>query len=92
MVSLLGTTQANISVGYHEEKLFLKIIKTAVHFRYADDIFVLFRNEKEFEENLIKLDGMHPSLKFTSEKEKNKYLPLLDVFVEYTKTGYEISV
>ena len=41
------------------------------------------------EEYLIKFNGIQPSLKFTSEKEKNKCLLFLDVYVERTKTGYE---
>ena len=74
-------------------KLFSEIkILFAVYFRYVNDTCALFRNKKDFEEYLIKLNDIQPSLKFISEKEKNKRLPFLDVYVEHTKTGYEASV
>ena len=37
-------------------------------------------------------EELHPSLKFTFEKEKNNCLPFLDVNVERTATGFETSV
>ena len=43
-------------------------------------------------EFLIKLNCLHPSLKFTFEKEKGKCLPFLDVYVERTDVGFETSV
>ena len=52
MDSPLGPALANIFVGYYEEKLFSEISKPAVYFRYVDDTFVIFRNEKESEEFL----------------------------------------
>ena len=55
MGSPLGPALANIFVGYHEEKLFSEISKLAVYFRYVDDTFVIFQNEKESEEFLITL-------------------------------------
>ena len=41
-----GAALANIFVGYYEEKLFSEISKPAVYFRYVDDTFVIFQNEK----------------------------------------------
>ena len=75
MGSPLGPALANIFVGYYEEKLFSEISKPAVYFRYVDDTFVMFQNEKESEEFLIRLNGLHSSLQFTFEKEKNNFLP-----------------
>ena len=74
------------------QKLFSEISKPAVHFRYVDDTFVIFQNEKESEEFLIRLNGLHSSLQFTFEKEKNNSLPFLDVHVEHTKGSYETKV
>ena len=71
MGSSLGPSLANIFVGYYEEKLFSKISKPAVYFRYVDDTFVIFQNEKESEEFLIRLNGLHSSLQFTFEKKNN---------------------
>ena len=92
MGSPLGPALANIFVGYYEEKLFSEIVKPAVYFRYVDDTFVIFQSERESSEFLIKLNDLHSSLKFTSEKETNNGLPFLDVFVERSDTKYVTSV
>ena len=63
-----------------------------MYFRYVDDTFVIFQNEKESEEFLTRLNGLHSSLRFTFEKEKNNTLPFLDVFVERAKASYETNV
>ena len=88
----LGPALANIFVGCYEEKLFSEISKCDVYFRYVDDTFAIFRNEKDSEEFLTRLNDLHSSLRFTFEKEKNNSLPFLDVHVERTKTNYETSV
>ena len=92
MGSPLGPALASIFVGYYEKKLFSKISKPVVYFRYVDDIFAIFRNEKDSEEFLTRLNDLHSSLRFTFEKEKNNSLPFLNVHVERTKTNYETSV
>ena len=92
MGSPLGPALANIFVGYYEEKLFSEISKPAVYFRYVDDTFVVFQNEKESEEFFIRLIGLHSFLQFTFEKEKNNSLPFFDVYVEHTKGSYETKV
>ena len=92
MSSPLGPALANIFVGYYEEKIFSEISKPDVYFRYVDDTFAIFRNEKDSEEFLTRLNDLHSSLRFTCEKEKNNSLPFLDVHVKRTKTNYETSV
>ena len=42
--------------------------------------------------SLTKLNCLHPSLKFTFQKEKEKCLPFLDGYVERTDMGFETSV
>ena len=91
MGSPLGPGLANIFVGCFEQKLFSEISKPAAYFRYVDDTFVIFQNEKESEEFLIRLNGLHSSLQFTFEKENNS-LPFFDVHVEHTKGSYETKV
>ena len=54
--------------------------KPFTYFRYVDDTF------------FKQLNCLYPSLKFTFEKEKNNCLPILDVNVERTATGFETSV
>ena len=92
MGSPLGPTLANIFVGFYEEKLFSKISKRSTYFRYVDDTFAIFHNEEESENFFNQLNCLHPSFKFTFEKEKNNCLLFLDVNLERTVTGFETSV
>ena len=91
MGSPLGPALANIFVGYYEEKLFSQTQKPPTYFRYVDDTFAIFDYEAEADEFLTKLNCLHPSLKFTFQKEKGKCLPFLDVYVERTDIGFETS-
>ena len=92
MGSPLGPALANNFVEFYEEKLFSQISKPSTYFRYVDDTFVIFRNEEESENFFKQLNCLHPSLKFTFEKEKNNCLTFLDVKVERTITDFETSV
>ena len=92
MGSPLGPALANILVGYYKEKLFSQTQKPPTYFRNVDDTFASFNHEAEADEFLTKLSCLHPSLKFTFEKEKGKCLPFLDVYVERTDVGLETSV
>ena len=92
MGSPLGPALANIFVGFYEEKFFSQISEPSTYFRYVDDTFAIFRNEKESKNFFNQLSCLYPSLKFTFEKEKNNCLPFLDVNVERTVTGFEASV
>ena len=87
-----GPALANIFVGYHEEKLFSETQKLPKCFRYVDDTFAIFDHEAETDKHLTKLNCFHSSLKFTFEKEKEKCLPFLDVYVERTDIGFETSI
>ena len=92
MGSPLGPALANIFVGFYEEKLLSQISKPSTYFRYVDDTFAMFRNEEELENFFNQLNCLHPSLKFTFEKEKNNCLPFLNVNMERTVTGFKSSV
>ena len=92
MGSPLGPALVNIFVGFYEEKLFSQKSKPSTYFRYVDDIFAMFRNEEESDNFFKQLNCLHPSLKFTFEKEKNNCLPFLDVNVKRTATDFETSV
>ena len=92
MVSPLGPALADIFVGYYEEKLFSQTQKPPTYFRYVDDTFAIFDHEAEADEFLIKLNCLHPFLKFTFEKEKGKCLPFLDVYVERIDSGFDTRV
>ena len=57
-----------------------------------NNTFAIFRNEEESENFFNQLNCLHPSLKFTFEKEKNNCLPFLDVNVEQIITCFETSL
>ena len=92
MGSPLGPALTNIFVGYYKKKLFSQTQKPPTYLRYVDDTFAIFNHETEADEFLIKLNCLHPSLRYTFEKEKEKCLPFLDVCVEKTDVGFETSV
>ena len=92
MGSPLGPALSNMFVGYYEEKLFSQTQKPSTYFRYVDDTFAIFDHQAEADEFLTKINCLHPFLKFTFEKEKEKCRPFLDVYVERTDIGFEISV
>ena len=80
MALSLGPALANTFVGYYEEKV--------IFFKRRS--LKIFDHEAEADEFLTKLNCLHPSLKFTFEKEKDKCLPFLDV--NRTDVGFETSV
>ena len=49
--------------------------------RYVDDTFAFMKANQQTEV-LRKLNSFHPIIQFTYEKEKNKSISFLDVFVE----------
>ena len=53
-----------------------------MYYRYVDDTFAAFNDEDECNEFFSSLNSLHPSLRFTFEKECNRILPFLDVLVE----------
>ena len=77
MGSPLGSTLANIFVGYYEEKLFSQTQKPPTYFRYVNDTFAIFDHEVEADEFLTKLNCLHPFLKFTFEMRKGNIYGLL---------------
>ena len=72
MGSPLGPSLANIFVGYYEALLFKRVNKPLMYYRYVDDTFTVFNDEDECNEFFSHLDSLHPSLRFTFEKEKKK--------------------
>ena len=92
MGSPLEPALANIFVGYYESKLFQTTSKPEMYYRYMDDTFVVFSNEVECNLFLDSLNSLHPSLRFTLEKESNLALPLLDVLVEKFPSKFITSI
>jgi len=50
-----------------------------MYYRYMDDTFIAFDNEREYDLFLEQLSSLHPSPQFTFKKECNQSLPFLDV-------------
>ena len=71
--SPLGSTFANISLSYHEQ-IWLK--NCPYEF---DGIFLLFRSKDRIEIFRYYLNCQHPNINFTSEKEENNSISLLDI-------------
>ena len=92
MSSPLGPVLANIFVGYHEAQLFNSISKPCMYQRYVDDTFAIFKTESDSELFFNKLNSLHPSLKFTMEKETDEMLPFLDVKIEKSTNKFLTSV
>ena len=88
MESLLGPTLTSIFVGYYEENIFSKTQKPLTYSRYVDNMFAIFNHQAEEDEFRTILNCLHPSLKFTFEKQKDKCQPFLDVYVEKTHIGF----
>jgi len=92
MASPLGPALANIFVGHHEQKLFNVVNRLLAYFRYVDDTFTVFNNEDDCNAFISHLNSLHPSLRFTHEKESNHSLPFLDVLVERRDCEFSTSV
>ena len=92
MGSPLRPALANIFVGHQEQKLFNVVNRPLAYFRYVDDTFTVFNNEDACNAFLSHLNSLHPSLRFTHEKECNHSLPFLDVLVERLDSKFSTSV
>ena len=92
MGSPLGPALAIIFVGYYESKLFQTTSKPEMYYRYMDDTVVVFNNEDECDLFLDSLNSLHPSLRFTLEKESNLAVPFLDVLVEKSPSTFITSI
>ena len=92
MGSPLGPSLANIFVGYCEALLFKRVNKPVMYYQYVDDTFAVFNDEDECNEFFSHLNSLHPSLRFTFEKECNQTLPFLDVLVEKNNRKYVTSI
>ena len=92
MGSPLGPSLANIFVGYHEALLFKRVNKPLKYYRYVDDTFAVFNDGDKCNEFFSHQNSLHPSLRFTYEKECNQTLPFLDVLVEKNDLEFVTSI
>ena len=94
MGSPLGRVLASLFMGYHEKKWLQEFNKRKVlmYKRYVDEIFCIFGNEKNAENFFEFLNCRHKNIKFTIEKESNKYLSLLDILTKNEGNRLSTSV
>ena len=92
MGSSLSPVLENIFVGYQEAKRFNIAERLLMYFRYVDDTFAVFNNEKDCNTFLTHPNSLHPSLCFTYKKKSNQSLPFLDVLVERHDSEFLTSV
>ena len=88
----LGPYLTNIFAGFFESKLFCTSDKLPMYYRYVDDTFVIFHDEKQCDLFLSKLNSLYPALWFTHKKECNHALSFLDVLVEKTNSKFLTTV
>ena len=83
MGSSLAPVPANIFMGFYESKWLneYNLKKRKCYLRYVDDILVAFHKEQDSLNFLNFLNKMHPSIKFTIEKQSNHSIAFLDVFI-----------
>ena len=81
MGSPLGPVLANIFVGYCES-LIPDAWWPSLYCRFVDDSFAHFDDRQQSEDFLLRLNGLHPALKFTCEHEVSGKLPFMDVLVD----------
>ena len=89
----LGPVLANLFMGYHEKKWLEGFDKGKflMYKRYVGDIFFMFGNEKDAENLFEFLNCQHENIKFTLEKESNKFLSFLDIFIKHEGNRFSAS-
>ena len=60
--------------------------------RYVDDIFCMFGNEQDPEKFFELLNCRHKNIKFTIEKENNKFLSFLNILIENEGNCFSTSI
>ena len=84
MGSPLAPVLANIFMGFNESKwLNDNLNKPKYYLRYVDDILAAFDKEQDSLKFLIFLNKRHTNIKFTTEKQINHSIAILDVFISY---------
>ena len=94
MGSPLVRVLASLFMGYHEKKWLQEFDKRKVlmYKHYVDEIFSVFGNQKDVEKFSESFNCQHKNIKFTIEKESNKYLSLLDILTKNEGNRFSTSV
>ena len=87
--SPLSPVLANIYMEYFGEiVLGSTSLKPSMWLRYVDNIFILCPHLEDVQILLDDVNSIRPSIQFTTEKEQDNKLPLLDVLVTRTEQGF----
>ena len=81
-------------MDYHEKEWLQEFDKGKVlmYKRYVDDIFCMFGNEKDAENFFEFLNRQRKNIKFTLEKESNKFLSFLNILIKNEGNRFSTSV
>ena len=74
------------------ESIIPRLPQGSTWLRYVDDTWVALPQDCDTEAVLQSLNAIHPSIKFTMEKENNGRIPFLDTLVERKGAGLEFRV
>ena len=94
MGSPLGPSFANIFMSYYESLWLSQCpseFKPVLYRRYVDDTFLLFRSPQHIDSFLDYLNGRHPNIKFTSERESNNQISFLDILISRADGSFSTS-
>ena len=95
MGSPLSPVLANLCMEFLESDYILNCpnnIKPLLWYHYVDDVFIIYQeNEEYFNEFLLYVNNLIPSIKFTVEYETNNSIPFLDVLVQHDPVTHAFS-
>jgi hypothetical protein len=87
MGSPLGPFLADIFMSTLEKQILPRLNPTDFYRRYVDDTFVVCESEKQADELLSALNGLHERITFTMEPEHKDSLHFLDVLLKRNIDG-----
>ena len=92
--SPLAPILANLFMGFHVEKWIKEYSGPGpmLYRRYVDDIFAVFNSENEAVLFFEYINSKHKNIKFTMEKELDKKLSFLDIFLDNSSSNLNTSV
>ena len=71
---------------------FSRVNRPLMYYQYVDNTFAVFNKEDKCNEFFFHLNSLHPSLRFTSEKECNRTFPFLNILVEKNDHEFVTSI
>ena len=93
MGSPLSPVLANLFMEYFECEL-LPTLPNQPSFwaRYVDDIIIFWPDNQNFQQFFARINSLVPSIKFSTEWEKEDVLPFLDMSIQRLTSGFTYSI